>query len=146
MNTVLPTKHNLYWHKERLFLLKAMIGYQKFNLGQLIEREILACARRSSGLLFYPNLIRLLCEAKNVPRFDQEEKEFALEPEVILSCEEESKEKEKKEEEVRQEKKAEASNEKKEEEARGTFEVVLLLQNHILKQEAVWVFLKAAHE
>lgn len=87
MNSLLPTTRNLFWHKERLFPLEGIMCSQKINVGKLVEREILSCARRTVGSLFFLNLIRLLCEAKEVHRFDQEEEDYPLDPKVNLDVE-----------------------------------------------------------
>lgn len=119
------------------------MSYKKINVGKLMERKILACARRTVGSLFYPNLIRMSCEEEDVPRFDQYKEDFVLDPKVFLSFDEEVKENEEKK---KKEEEKEADKKNVAEEVPQNNSKLLLLQQHILKQEAVWVFVKAAHE
>lgn len=72
MKSLLPTSHNLYWHKERLFMLERILYTSSTNVWKLMERKIFTCARRTVGGLFFPNLIRLLCEEEDVEIFKNE--------------------------------------------------------------------------
>lgn len=57
MKSILPTTHNLHWQKERLLLLGDMLLQSKINVDKLIERVILARARRKNRNIFFPCLI-----------------------------------------------------------------------------------------
>lgn len=59
MNSLLQPSHDLYWHKERLFLLEGTLCTSKINVGKVMEREILSCTRRTKGGLCFPNLMKL---------------------------------------------------------------------------------------
>lgn len=84
VNSLLSTAHNLFWHKECMFLLDTILFSQKINLGRLMVHEILTCAKRAIESLFFPNLIQFLYEAEEVSRFDEDEVCYPLDPEIYL--------------------------------------------------------------
>ena len=56
-----PVTHDTTVNQDRALLLYCILAGKSINVGQLIRREILDCAKKSSGRLFFPALITQLC-------------------------------------------------------------------------------------
>ena len=58
---LIPTTHIETINKDRLLLLHCILEGWRINVGQIIQREISACAFKPKGRLFSPSLITELC-------------------------------------------------------------------------------------
>ena len=58
---LIPTTHIETINKDRLLLLHCILEGRRINVGQIIQRENLACAFKPKGCLFFPSLITELC-------------------------------------------------------------------------------------
>jgi len=58
---LIPNSHIETVSKERLVLLFFILEGREINVGKLIQKEILACAFKHKGYLFFPSLVTNLC-------------------------------------------------------------------------------------
>lgn len=141
-STILPTTFCGNVHMERLFLLGYILERKSVNIGKLIEREILACARRNKGSLFFPCLIYDLCLIANVDVYGGEKIVPVKKPIASGKLNHEV------EVEVPIEENAGAAPAVVAPgEENATNAAVLALFQHNMKQhQAYWTFAKASHE
>ncbi|KAK8519535.1 hypothetical protein V6N12_025570 [Hibiscus sabdariffa] len=63
----MPTSHNQTVDRTRLVLINAIIIGYKFNVGEVIARELSAACENEKGILAFPYLISALCRHAAVP-------------------------------------------------------------------------------
>ncbi|KAK8548132.1 hypothetical protein V6N12_061051 [Hibiscus sabdariffa] len=64
---LMPTSHNQTVDRTRLVLINAIITGYKFNVGEVIARELSAACQNDKGILAFPCLISALCRRVAVP-------------------------------------------------------------------------------
>ncbi|KAK8597092.1 hypothetical protein V6N12_065568 [Hibiscus sabdariffa] len=64
---LMPTSHNQTVDHTRLVLINAIITGYKFNVGEVIARELSAACQNDKGILAFPYLISALCRRAAVP-------------------------------------------------------------------------------
>ncbi|KAK8572845.1 hypothetical protein V6N12_028885 [Hibiscus sabdariffa] len=64
---LMPTSHNQTVDRTRLVLINAIITGYKFNVGEVIARELSAACQNDKGILAFPCLIFALCQRAVVP-------------------------------------------------------------------------------
>ncbi|KAK8716459.1 hypothetical protein V6N13_043766 [Hibiscus sabdariffa] len=64
---LMPTSHNQTVDRTRLVLINAIITGYKFNVGEVIARELYAACQNDKGILAFPYLISALCRRAAVP-------------------------------------------------------------------------------
>ncbi|KAK9018938.1 hypothetical protein V6N11_033983 [Hibiscus sabdariffa] len=64
---LMPTSHNQTVDRTRLVLINAIITGYKFNVGEVIARELSAACQNDKGILAFPYLISALCRRAAVP-------------------------------------------------------------------------------
>ncbi|KAK8610093.1 hypothetical protein V6N13_026637 [Hibiscus sabdariffa] len=64
---LMPTSHNQTVDRTRLVLINAIITVYKFNVGEVIARELSAACQNDKGILAFPYLISALCRRTAVP-------------------------------------------------------------------------------
>ncbi|KAK8652394.1 hypothetical protein V6N13_061412 [Hibiscus sabdariffa] len=64
---LMPTSHNQTVDRTRLVLINAIITGFKFNVGEVIARELSAACQNDKGILAFPCLISALCRRAAVP-------------------------------------------------------------------------------
>ncbi|KAL4272908.1 hypothetical protein GQ457_13G016900 [Hibiscus cannabinus] len=62
------TSHNATINKSRLVIINAIMNCKKFNVGEVISREIADCGRKDKACLNFPCLITALCNQEGVPQ------------------------------------------------------------------------------
>ncbi|KAK8701681.1 hypothetical protein V6N13_020062 [Hibiscus sabdariffa] len=64
---LMPTSHNQTVDRTRLVLINAINTGYKFNVGEVIARELSAACQNDKGILAFPYLISALCQRAAVP-------------------------------------------------------------------------------
>ncbi|KAK8554212.1 hypothetical protein V6N12_031181 [Hibiscus sabdariffa] len=64
---LMPTSHNQTLDRTRLVLVNAIITGYKFNVGEVIARELSAACQNDKVILAFPYLISALCQRAAVP-------------------------------------------------------------------------------
>ncbi|KAK8715304.1 hypothetical protein V6N13_042641 [Hibiscus sabdariffa] len=64
---LMPTSHNQTVDRTRLVLINTIITGYKFNVGEVIARELSAACQNDKGILVFPCLISALCRRAAVP-------------------------------------------------------------------------------
>ncbi|KAK8559159.1 hypothetical protein V6N12_042441 [Hibiscus sabdariffa] len=63
----MPTSHNQIVDRTRLILINTIIIGFKFNVGEVIARELSEACRNNKGILAFPCIIFALCRRATVP-------------------------------------------------------------------------------
>ncbi|KAK8559945.1 hypothetical protein V6N12_012756 [Hibiscus sabdariffa] len=64
---LMPTSHNQTVDRTRLVLINTIITGYKFNVGEVIARDLSAACQNDKGILAFPYLISALCRRAAVP-------------------------------------------------------------------------------
>ncbi|KAK8565370.1 hypothetical protein V6N12_058933 [Hibiscus sabdariffa] len=64
---LMPTSHNQTVDRTRLVLIHVILTGYKFNVGEVIAREISAACQNDKGILAFPCIISALCRRAVVP-------------------------------------------------------------------------------
>ncbi|KAK8998086.1 hypothetical protein V6N11_012618 [Hibiscus sabdariffa] len=70
---LMPTSHNQTVDRKRLVLIHSIIFSTKFNVGEVIARELSEAYWNDKGILAFPCLISALCRQRPVPTFSSDE-------------------------------------------------------------------------
>ncbi|KAL4353893.1 hypothetical protein GQ457_06G016710 [Hibiscus cannabinus] len=68
---LMPTSHNQTVDRTRLVLINAIVTGQKFNVGEVIGRELSAACQNEKGILAFHCIISALCRRATVPATQQ---------------------------------------------------------------------------
>ena len=71
---LLPTTHDTTLLADRILLVYAIIMNLSIDVGKIVADEIVKCASKKVGRLFFPPLITMLCLEAVVPFGEEEEK------------------------------------------------------------------------
>ncbi|KAK9031638.1 hypothetical protein V6N11_055931 [Hibiscus sabdariffa] len=65
----MPTSHNQTVDRTRLVIINAIIMGYRFNIGEVIAKELAAACRNGKGILAFPCIITALCRRAAVPAY-----------------------------------------------------------------------------
>ncbi|KAK8995293.1 hypothetical protein V6N11_069732 [Hibiscus sabdariffa] len=70
---LMPTSHNQTVDCKRLVIIHSIIFSNKFNVGEVIERELSEACKNDKGILTFPCLILALCRQHGVPTYNNDQ-------------------------------------------------------------------------
>ncbi|KAK9028395.1 hypothetical protein V6N11_068200 [Hibiscus sabdariffa] len=70
---LMPTSHNQTVDRKRLVLIHCIISDTKFNMGEVIARELSEACRNDKGILAFPCLVSALYRHHGVPTYNNDE-------------------------------------------------------------------------